>query len=149
MAVCELSLLVAGRGDFLVVVHRLLSLPDMGSRPCGLWSTQAQDLRCMGLVRGSSQPGTELVSAASPAPTARFFTASTTWESSRSMGQPHVSCIGKRTLNHWTTREEVLGCLGKASEQPVPLLSGGRIRHVSKGSMVSNQTADAEAHSGC
>ena len=146
---CELSLLVAGRGYFLVVVHRLLSLPGMDCRPCGLWSTRAQDLRCMGLVRGSSQPGIELVSVAPPALTGRFFTTSTTWESSQSMDQPHVSCIGKRILNHWTTREEVLGCLGKASEQPVPLLSGGRIRHVSKGSMVSNQTADAEAHSGC
>ena len=35
VAVCELSLLEAGRGNFLAVVHRLLSLPGVGSRACG------------------------------------------------------------------------------------------------------------------
>ena len=79
----------------------------------------------MGLVRGSSQPGVELTSLASPALAGSFFTTSSTWEPSPSVGQPHVSCIGKRILNHWTTRGGDLGCLGKASEQPVPLLSGG------------------------
>ena len=79
----------------------------------------------MGLARGSSQPGLELASLASPALADSFFTTSTTWESSPSMDQPHVSCIDKRVLNHWTTRGDVLGCPGKASEQPIPLLSGG------------------------
>ena len=81
----------------------------------------------MGLVRGSSQPGVELASPASPAWAGSFFTTSNTWEPSLSVGQPHISCTGKRILNHWTTTGGVLGCLGKASEQPVPLLSGGEL----------------------